>query len=87
MVLSFEFGDIHVEFFENGLNVFEIMFVKSFELDDGLEEVDKLRNTSFEKIESAEDSRGWEIELFSLGHVLKSLLGELVLSNISLMEL
>lgn len=62
------------------------MLLERLELPDGGEEVDKLANTSAEKLELAEDLSGVEIELAGLGHGLKALLGEHVGLDVAILE-
>jgi len=59
---------------------------QSLELLNGAEKLNQLGDTAFEKVKAAEDLGRREIELLRLGHMLESLLGELVLTHVGLME-
>jgi len=63
------------------------MLFKGLELLLGLEKVNKLLESSFEQVKSSEDLLRVEVELSSLWHALKTLLGELVLSQVGLVKL
>jgi hypothetical protein len=86
VVLALELLDIRGEFVNNVADVLKVVLLKSLELLDGAEEVNQLANTSPEKVEATEDLSRREVELFGLGHVLESLLGELVLGLVGLVE-
>ena len=54
------------------------MLLECLKLSDCAEEIDQLANTSTEKIKLSKNLCGVEVELLSLGHRFKALLGELV---------
>ena len=87
VVLVLELGDVALESLQDGLDVLEVVLLESLELLDGREEIDELGHTATEQVESAENLGRREIELFGLGHVLQSLLGELVLREVGLVQL
>ena len=86
VVLALELLDEFIEFLNNFVNVLKVVLLKSSELLDGAEKVDQLANTSLEEVEAAENLSGGEVELLGLGHVLETLLGELVLGLVGLVE-
>ena len=87
MVLLLEGGDISVEGIKNWLDTFKIVLFKGLELVDGGEELDKLGDSSAEEFEPSENLVWRELELLTLWHVHETLLGELVLLDISNLKL
>ena len=83
VVLSLELLDVASEFIDNVADVLKVVLLKGLELLDGTEQVNEFTNTSFEEVKASENLSGREIELLSLGHMLKSLLGELVLGLVN----
>jgi len=61
------------------LNVLEVVHLKSLELMNGAEQLNKLVNSSAEEIKLSEDLVGIELELLAFWHVHESLLGEFIL--------
>ena len=86
VVLSLELFDVAREFIDNVADVLKVVLLKGLELLDSTEQVNEFTNTSFEEVKASENLSGREIELLSLGHVLKSLFGELVLGLVGLMK-
>lgn len=87
MVHLFEVLNVLVERVDDGLDLLKLVLSKSVELLHGAEEFHELANSSAEEIETAEDLLGREVELFTLGHVHESLLGELVLFLVSMVQI
>jgi len=87
VVLLLEHLNKLVEVIENWLDAFQVVFLKSSELLDGSEQLNKLADSSAEEIKSTEDLIWREVELLSFWHVHESLFGELVLLEISLIKL
>ncbi len=63
------------------------MLLQRLKLLDSGEKVDELGHPAAEEVETAEDLGGREIKLLGLWHVLEALLGEVILCEISLMQL
>lgn len=87
MVECLEVLHAGVEDAKDGVNSFQVVLFEGLELLLGLEKVNKLLESSLEEVKASEDLLGVEVELSSLGHAFKTLLGELVLGNIGFMEL
>ena len=87
MVLLLEHVHVVLETDQDGSDVFEVVFLKGLELFDGAEKLLKLGDSAAEEIELAENLVGAEVELFCLGHVLETFLGEFVLLDIRLMKI
>jgi hypothetical protein len=86
VILSLKFVDESLEDVQDGLDVLKVVFLKSFELLDSAEKLNKLCNSTLEKVEASENLSRGEIELLGLRHVLESLLSELVLADVGLVE-
>ena len=84
--LASKVGHIGAESVDDCLDVLQVMLFEGLELSYCAEEVDQLANTTTEKIKLSKDLGGVEIELLSLRHRFKALLGELVGLDISIFE-
>ena len=87
MVLSLEERFIFIELLEDWVDSFEVVVLESLELLDSSKQVNQLGDSSAEEIELSEDLVWGELKLLALRHVHESLLGELVLLEVSLVEL
>lgn len=63
------------------------MLLEGLELLLSLEKINKLLESSLEEVKASEDLLGVEVKLSGLRHALETLLGELVLGQVGLMEL
>jgi hypothetical protein len=86
VVLLLEASDGRVEGLGDRGNVLQVVLLEGLELLDGAEELHELANTAAEQIELAEDLGRVEVELLALGELLEAGLGELVLLDVSIME-
>ena len=68
------------------MDVLKVVFFERLKLLFGREEVDQFADASLEEVEATEDLRRRKVELLGLRHMLESLLSELVLVHISLMQ-
>ena len=87
MVQEFKGLNTSVEDTQDGVNALKIVLFEGLELFLSLEESNELLESSLEEVEAAKDLLGIEVELSSLRHAFKTLLGELILRKVSLMEL
>lgn len=72
-----------IEHLDDGVDTFKVMFAKSFELLNSTKKFDKLGDSSTEEVEFTENLVWTEFELFTLRHVHKSFLGDLILLLVS----
>jgi hypothetical protein len=77
---------MEVELSDDWLDVLKVVVLQSLELSDGAKQLNQLSYTSHEKVKFSKDFLGVEIELFGLGHALKSLLGQVVLGLVGDLE-
>ena len=87
MVLSLEERFIFIELLEDWVDSFEVVVLESLELLDSSKQVNQLGDSSAEEIELSEDLVWGELKLLALRHVHESLLGELVLLQVSSVEI
>jgi hypothetical protein len=71
---------------ENRSNTLQIVLRENFELLNGSKELNKLVDTPTEEIKATKDLVWRELELLTLWHVHESLFGELVLLQVSSVE-
>jgi len=76
-----------VEGVKNWLDSFKIVLLQGLELVDGGEKLNELVDSPAEELELSEDSVWRELKLLTLWHVHKSLLGELILLDVSLLKI
>jgi hypothetical protein len=87
VVQSLEVLNTTVEDAQDLVNSFQIVLFEGLELLLCLEKINKLLESSLEEVKASENLLGVEIELSGLWHALETLLGELVLSQVGLVEL
>lgn len=87
MVKEFEGLNASIEDTQDGVDALKIVLFKGFELFLGLKESNELLESSLEEIKATEDLLGVEVKLSGLGHAFKTLLGELILRQVGLVEL
>ena len=86
MVFPLELDDALIEVVDDGIDVFQVVLLEGVELADRFEKFDQFTNSSAEQLEFAEDLVGREVELFGLWHSLETLLGEIVLLDVSVFQ-
>jgi hypothetical protein len=87
VILLLESAHIALELIDDAANVLKVVLLEGTELLDSAKELNELRNSAAEEVKLAEDLVGRELELLSFGHVHQTLLGDLVLLLVSLVEL
>ena len=85
--LLFELPGGGLEDGDDGLDILKVVLLKGLELLDSSEQLDQLANTAREQVEFAKDLGGVKVKLLGLGHVLKALLCEFVLLDVSLVQI
>jgi hypothetical protein len=86
VVDSLELDNILIEGVDDTVDVLQLVLAESSELLNGIEQLHELANSSAEKIEATKDLLRREVKLLTLGHIHESLLGELVLLEVSSIE-
>ena len=86
MVLLLEGLDEGIELCNDGLDVFEVVLLEGLELLDCREQFLQFSDAAAEQVELAKDLSRVEVELLGLGHILQSLLCELVLAHVSFVQ-
>lgn len=72
---------------DDGLDILKVVLLKGLELLDSAEQLDQFANTARKQVKFAKDLGGVEVKLLGLGHVLKALLGEVVLLDVGLVQI
>lgn len=86
VILPLELEHALIEVGDDGIDVFQVVLLEGVELADRAEKLDEFTDSSAEQLEFAEDLIGREVELFSLWHSLETLLGKVVLLDVSLFQ-
>lgn len=87
VVLLLEGVDKALELLEDSVDVLEVVLLEGTELLDSAEKLNELGHSAAEEVKLSEDLVGRELELFTLWHVHETLLGDLVLFLVGLVEL
>jgi hypothetical protein len=87
MVLFLEVVDVTLEGVNYGLDILQVMLLKSLKLFHSWKKLLEFCNTTAKQIKLTKNLSWWEIELLSFWNILKTFFCELVLFYVSIMEI